>query len=88
MRCLAVRGTDRAVVKLLGLFYWRGHEREKRCMAILGSERFGKDAKGLTGQSLNNPDFFMPMHGIERKGMQMSGVARTGMDNNNNITKG
>ena len=46
------------------LFGWRGHEREKRCMAIHGSERLGK---GPAGRSLNYPDYFMPMHGIARR---------------------
>jgi hypothetical protein len=46
------------------------------------------DPKGTDWAVVKQPRLFMPMHGVARKRVEMSGVARTGMENNNNITKG
>ena len=75
---MAGTGTDWAVVKQPRHFV------AMRSVHLCGYVRRGNashgPAGGLTGQSLNNPDTFMPMHGIARKGLQMLSMARTGME--------
>jgi len=58
---MAGTGTDWAVVKQPRHFV------AMRSVHLCGYVRRGNashgPARGLTGQSLNNPDYFMPMHG-------------------------